>query len=81
MTAQSNKPWVANGQAGSPTLTGLKQPPTPAAAAAQSRELTKQLTGNELHKAFDQMSNQLLCSLGYSEFVDAFVAATEGYHT
>lgn len=55
-------------------------PITPAEAKALAEQLTSNLSGNELHKAFDQASNNLLCSLGYSEFVEAFKKATENYH-
>lgn len=55
-------------------------PPTPAEAKAVAGTLTSQMSGDGLHKAFDQLSNELLSSLGYSDFVDAFKRATEGYH-
>jgi hypothetical protein len=55
-------------------------PPTPAEAKALAERLLSNLSGNELHKAFDQASNAILSSLGYSDFVDAFVRAVNDYH-
>jgi hypothetical protein len=55
-------------------------PPTPDEAKALAEQLTSNLNGDALHRAFDQASNSLLCSLGYGDFVGAFIAATEGYH-
>ncbi len=47
-------------------------PPTPAEAKALAERLSNTLSGDELHKAFDQASNSILSSLGYSDFVEAF---------
>lgn len=55
-------------------------PPTPAEAKALAEQLTNTLNGDALHKAFDQASNNILSSLGYSDFVDAFLNAVAGYH-
>jgi hypothetical protein len=55
-------------------------PPTPVEAKALADQLLNNLNGDELHKAFDQASNAILSSLGYSDFVDTFVHATDGYH-
>lgn len=61
-------------------ITSKTCPPTPDEAKALAEQLTSNLSGDALHRAFDQASNSLLCSLGYSEFVAAFRNATEGYH-
>jgi len=55
-------------------------PLTPEEAKALAEQLTTNFSGNMLHKEFDQASNNLLISLGYSEFVNTFKKATEGYH-
>jgi len=62
-------------------LTTLKTCPlTPVEAKALAVRLTKTLSGDELHRAFDQASNDILSSLGYFEFVAEFKSATLGYH-
>jgi hypothetical protein len=61
-------------------ITSKTCPPTPDEAKALAEQLTSTLSGDALHKAFDQASNSLLCNLGYSDFVGAFITATGGYH-
>lgn len=61
-------------------LTNLSAAATPEEAALLAKHLTGSLSGDELHKAFDAASNQILISLGFGEFVSAFLSAVEGYH-
>ena len=61
-------------------ITSKTCPLTPAEAKELAERLTTNFSGNTLHKEFDQASNNLLISLGYSEFVNTFKKATEGYH-
>lgn len=55
-------------------------PPTPDEAAHMARELTATLTGDALHRAFDKACCELLCNLGFGDFVEEFMKATKGYH-
>lgn len=56
-------------------------PPTPEEAAQMARELTRTLSGDPLHKAFDKACCEILNSLGFGDFVEGFVTATKGYHS
>jgi hypothetical protein len=33
-----------------------------------------------LHRAFDKACCELLCNLGFGDFVEEFMKATKGYH-
>ena len=57
------------------------RPATPVEAAHMASELTRTLSGDPLHKAFDQASNAILSSLGFGDFVAEFERATHGYHS
>lgn len=62
-------------------LTNLREGAlTPEQAASMARTMTKDLSGSELHKAFDRASNEILRSLGFGDFVDQFMSAVAGYH-
>lgn len=50
------------------------------AFAARCREIASEPDREKRHRLFDQASNDLLCSLGYSEGVAIFLAHVGDYH-
>lgn len=71
---------ATDGQDGAPMPTASNAP-TPVEFAERCKEIAADLTGHEMHKAFDLLSNETLCSLGYSEGVEIFRAGVRDYHS
>lgn len=77
MTAGSTS--AIDGQGGALMPTGSNAI-SPADFAARCREIVTTLKGHEMHRAFDEETNALLSSLGYSEGCDIFIAAVAPLH-
>ena len=77
MTVISTPLLATAGEAAEPMPTVLSAED----AAKWARAMVALHTGDALHMAMDEASNYLLNSLGYSEFVEIFHAATCGEHS
>ncbi len=76
MTVTSTPPLATDGEAAEPMPTVL----SPVEALRWAKALTALHQGEALHRAFDKACCELLCSLGFGDFVEEFMKATKGYH-
>lgn len=73
---------MASGNGAVATATPTASKPRSAAEFAElCRSIAKQPDTEARHRLFDQASNDLLCSLGFSEGVEIFRASVAAYHT
>ena len=63
------------------TLTGSSVACSPLQFAALCQKIATEPDKETRHRLFDQASNELLCSLGFSEGVEIFRASVASYHT
>lgn len=78
--SKTRSPSAGNGAGATDTLTGLR-PQSPAEFAEQCRQIVTSFAGHEMHREFDEATNALLCSLGYSEGCEIFIAAVAPLHS
>jgi hypothetical protein len=60
--------------------TDLNRAISPSEAARLAAQIICDTPAETLHAAFDRLSNEILCSLGYSDFVAAFKASIGDDH-
>lgn len=83
MTGKINSKTHSHAAASGADATDMQiglRPLSPSEFAGRCREIVRAHSGHDMHRAFDQETTKILCSLGYGEGAAIFIAAVLPLH-